>query len=719
MPTDRRLIIASNRLPFVIQRDRGEPTLQQTCGGLASALGAVHRRGTNVWVGWPGECDALAVDERARLEGWFRQKRVVPIDLTAGDLAGYYDGVCNSVLWPVFHSLLDRLPIAFPEFETYRAINERFADTIVREYRDGDILWIHDYHLLLAPAMVRTRLPHAEIGFFLHTPFPAADVFRALPWRRELLDGVLGSTLVGFQTEHDVRNFQETARLIGGYHTDHCAIIAGGREVRCGSHPIGIDPLRLLASDHRQNADHEDRELALSGRRLFLGVDRLDYSKGISRRLAAFQQLLESRPDLRGQVELLQVAVPSRTHVPSYAQCKQEIEGLVASINARYATADWTPVRYVPRAVSSRDLSRLYKAADVMLVTSLRDGMNLVAKEFVLSRTDEDGVLILSELAGAAEELSESILINPYSVDQLFEAMADALTIERDDRRHRMRLLRQRVARGTVDTWMDRFLCDLLRPAGSGCAARAHVVEDVRRSVLAGEEIALVLQYEHVLVPPSHCAEPFRPDPELLDLFRRLTGFPGMAVHVVSGFDHETLDRWFESAPVTIWAEHGLWRRDRDGYRWKRTEWVSLDWTDDVRELLEQFARQTPGALVDECGTEFLWDFSRAERVHGRSQAQLLTALLRDGAVTMGFVVSEQPHAIHVAPAGVSFDRTVQRIRQLSGSRHRPVIFDDAERDRHDGHAVREMLRRLVDAPPAPALVPVAQDWTMMPFRTA
>ena len=413
MSARARLIIASNRLPFTVQRQSGKVELLPTTGGLAAALGGVHKRLDNVWVGWPGDGSSLNDSELAELDTRLRNERIVPVSLSSAELDAYYDGICNSVLWPVFHYLIDRLPVELPDFQTYRTVNERFAATVVAEHRRGDMLWIHDYHLLLAPAMIRTRIPDAQIGFFLHTPFPSADVFRVLPWHRELLDGVLGATLVGFQTRRDASNFADTIRTLTEYDVDERAITAARREIRFGPYPIGIDPLRMQSESRASLSGPclEPRPVN-EGCRLFVGVDRLDYTKGLLRRLAAFEHLLAENPELRGHVELLQIAVPSRGQVPSYISFKQDVDALVARINARFETPAWTPVRYLQRSLSPMELSALYRAADVMLVTSLRDGMNLVAKEFVASRDDDDGVLILSELAGAAEELREAVPLN-------------------------------------------------------------------------------------------------------------------------------------------------------------------------------------------------------------------------------------------------------------------------------------------------------------------
>ena len=682
MPAHRRLVIASNRLPFTVESVRSRLELRTTTGGLASALAAVHQHGDNVWVGWPGDCSALDERARAELDVTLEQRRFVPIALSGRELVDYYDGICNAALWPVLHYQLERLPLNFSPFEAYRAVNERFADALISRHRPGDILWIHDYHLMLVPAMVRRRLPDAQIGFFLHTPFPAGDVFRVLPWRRELLDGILGATLVGFQTAGDAANFGATLRGLMGYAVDASGVIADGRRVDFGTYPVGIDADRL------RDGGRPTRRFTRTDCRLFVGVDRLDYTKGIPLRLAAFERLLAAHQSLRGGVQLLQVAVPSREHVPAYGTLRREVEALIARVNVRFGTPSWTPVRYFPESLPPADLAALYRAADVMLVTSLRDGMNLVAKEFVSSRDDEDGVLVLSELTGAAGELQEALTVNPYSVDDLVDTMVHALEMDTEERRSRMVALRLRTAGHTVQNWADRFTCDI-NAATTGCLNRpAAAAETIRGSIERGIHVSLVLPFEGILVPDARDASRSGPDPELMHLLRELTVRSGLTVHLVTGFDHELIDEWFDRVPAVLWAEHGLWRREAGGRRWRLTQWTASEWVDDVRQLMEQFVTSTPGAFVEARPTALTWHFGRADAAFGQSQAQTLAALLRDAADFLGYEVSASAGVVEVRAAGLSLHRTVQKIIEMNQS-HQVAFVGGAG----DAAAIREALR--------------------------
>jgi trehalose 6-phosphate synthase/phosphatase len=718
-----RLVIASNRLPLSAECENGELRVQPATGGLASALGAVHAHQETTWIGWPGDLSAVRPDDRKELLACLERRRIVPVELTPHEASGYYDGFCNGVLWPVFHYLIERLPLGTPDWPLYRAINERFADAVVSTYGSGDTIWLHDYHLLLAPALVRRRLPHARIGFFLHTPFPPTDVFSVLPWRRELLEGMLGATLVGFQTETDAAHFGEAVAALTDCQPDRACIVAGERQVRFGAYPIAIDAGRLAASPEA-DSDVPSEPLigAPPGCKMLLGVDRLDYTKGIPRRLAAYQQFLSDHEEWRGRVQMIQVAVPSRGHVPEYQVFRRQVESLVLAINESFGTPDWIPVQYLHRRVCDRTLSSLYRSADVMLVTSLRDGMNLVAKEFIASRADEDGVLILSEFAGAARELREALIVNPFAVDQMAATIARALSLDEAARGDRMRALRRRVQGQTVERWVTRFTNDLARAASDETPHLDHRRTALEASAADPARTSLVFLYEESLVPSLAAGEPACPDPEILQLLGDLSMRAGYTVHVVSRRDLDTVDSWFAGVPATIWAEYGLWCRESRGRRWRRTSWSANDWITDVRELLDQFTATTPGAFVEEQPATLIWHFGRAERIHGQAQAQSLLALLRDASAAVGVEPIVTGSRVEIRPAGVGRVQGIQHIVGQCAADHRIFLFhgtpaspdliaalrpcdvalgvsDDEPLDASglDGRRLRHMLHQLVE----------------------
>jgi trehalose 6-phosphate synthase/phosphatase len=463
MPQADRLIIASNRLPVTARADGEDVIVEPAGGGVATGLRSLHERSDSVWVGWPGDVSGLPRRARTKLADVWTAQRIAPVPMRHAEVSAFYDSFCNGVLWPLFHYSIDRIPTASAEWDVYREINARFAAAIAAQYRPGDVVWIHDYHLMLVPAMLRFRLPDAAIGFFLHIPFPAAEVFRVLPWRREIVEGILGATLIGFHTDAYARHFVDAVRGLSVHSVEGRTAIVGDRTAQIGAYAMGVDAAWFSATASEPEVVQAAAAMrGTADRQLLVGVDRLDYTKGIPRRLMAYERLLRDNPDLRGRVQLIQLAVPSRGGVASYQQFRHEVEELVGRINGALGTVGWTPIRYLHQSMSPKQLVALYRAADVMLVTPIRDGMNLVAKEFIASRVDEDGVLVLSEFAGASCELRESLIVNPYLVEDMAAAMTRALTMDAAERRRRMAALRQRVASRDRDWWADSFTRDLV-----------------------------------------------------------------------------------------------------------------------------------------------------------------------------------------------------------------------------------------------------------------
>ncbi len=470
-----RVLIVSNRLPAVLRVKEGDASLAPAAGGLATAMGTVHDQGRHVWIGSLGESSRLTAAQRADIGTRLAARRLRDVGLSAQQVRAYYEEFSNGVLWPLFHYMPDRIPLDSRGWQTYRDVNARFADVIVEEHQPGDVIWVHDYQLLLLPGLLRQRLPAARIGFFLHIPFPSFEVFRMLPWREALARGMLGADLIGFHTESYARYFAHALRYALQLQPAEHSVCVGSRTVRIRAFPLGIDAVAYdrLAADPAVEKERVRIREGTGGRQLIVGVDRLDYTKGIPRRLLAFERMLERDASARDRVRLIQVAVPSRSAVETYKAFRKQLDELVGRINGRFGTAASVPIHYLYRAVTPPQLVGLYRAADVMAVTPLRDGMNLVAKEFIASRTDDDGVLLLSEFAGAAEELREAVQVNPNDIDAVADALASALTMAPEERRTRMRALRERVRSQTVQRWAETFLDELTRTTDGGSAGAA------------------------------------------------------------------------------------------------------------------------------------------------------------------------------------------------------------------------------------------------------
>jgi trehalose 6-phosphate synthase/phosphatase len=678
-------LIAANRLPVTVGAGTHGIELVPSSGGLATGLGAWHERSNSLWFGWPGQTRETAAPDEALLAP-LRALRMVPIQLSSSQVEGHYHGYANRVLWPLFHYSIDRLPIDGDGWIEYREVNEAFAREIAREYRPGDSIWIHDYHLLLLPALLRQRLPHAQIGFFLHIPFPSSEVFRVLPHRREILQGLLGADLIGFHTFGYMRHFMTSLLHVDGVEADVDRLTVAGRHVQVAVFPMGIDSARFaaLAGDPDVRARVEAIRRDAGGRTIVLGVDRLDYTKGIPRRLEAIARLLDRDPALRDRMRYVQVAVPSRGEVDSYQRFRRGVEEAVGRLNGSYATLQSLPIHYVHQSVSTRELVALYCAADVMLVTPLRDGMNLVAKEFAASRIDEDGVLVLSEFAGAAAELHGAVSVNPYDIHALADAISRALSMRAEERRARIRALRRQVSATDVFAWADRFVRQLhsvrsdpprlYMPPAPGAAA---AVARAGRS----HAIRLLLDYDGTLVPLARSPELAVPDDEVMRLLERLAASPGVAVDMVSGRPRQFLERWFGHLPISLWAEHGFWHRGRSIERWEAAAPLTSTWITRVRPILEQFVASTPGSRVEMKSASMAWHYRGAARDVGRRQAHELRLLLGDLLSNQPLEVLEGKKVIEIRLRGVSKALVARRIRAENDPDSTIVAIGDDQSD--------------------------------------
>jgi len=461
-----RLILVSNRLPFALEpAGDGQWSVKPSPGGLVSALGPVLRGRGGTWIGWPGvagEIPDAPFAEATRDAGY----EVVSVALSEAERDEFYYGYSNEVIWPLFHDLQSFCHFEPAFWETYKAVNERYAEAIARHCQPGDFIWVHDYHLMYVAQALRERGVHAALTFFLHIPFPPYDIFAKLPQQQRLLRALLQFDLLGFQTRRDLRNFLQCVRRVmpeGNLLPSHKlqVIRFDKRKIRAGRFPIGIDFESFEKGAVSEEVARRARELraAFPGCQLMLGVDRLDYSKGIPERLRAFRDALERYEELRGRVVLIQNVVPSRVEIPRYHEFKDRIDRLVGDINGRFSTDTWLPVHYRFRSLDRDDLLAHYRACEIALVTPLKDGMNLVAKEYCACCVDKNGVLILSQFAGAAEQLKRgALLVNPYDVEQVADTILKAFRMSRAERSARMKRMRRAVSNENVFRWVDSFL---------------------------------------------------------------------------------------------------------------------------------------------------------------------------------------------------------------------------------------------------------------------
>jgi trehalose 6-phosphate synthase/phosphatase len=665
----KRTIIVSNRLPVTVHREEGRLAMQPSIGGLATGLSSLFRGEERLWIGWPGlPADDLQPEEERllaeRLEG---AERCWPVRLTSEELRRYYHGFCNGTLWPLFHYFPAFARYEQPSWEAYHWVNERFRDAVLEAMHPGDTVWIHDYQLLLLPEMIRAKRREATLGLFLHIPFPSVELFRLLPWRDELLRGMLGADLLGFHTYDYVRHFTAALRTLLGIESSFGNIPHAGRLVQADAFPMGIDYRRFAGALRSWRVQKEMRSLRglRDGRKTILSVDRLDYSKGIPNRLAAFDRFLADNPAYQRRVKLVMIVAPSRAQAPYYRELQREVNVLVSSINGRFATPDWTPVKYFSRPFPFEKLVPLYAIADVLLVTPMRDGMNLIAKEYIAARSDRRGVLILSETAGAAQELGEALIVNPNDVGEMAAAMRTALEMQPWEQRVRNRHMSARLKRYDAARWASDFLerLNAVRWSNASRAVR-RLEEPAAKALLESYRLAdsrlLLLDYDGTLVPFADRPEKARPDRELRRLLRRLAANPANEVVLVSGRDRTWLAKWFASCAVGMVAEHGAWWKTRNG-TWRRQVNPGTDWKKSLRPLFELAADRTPGSLVEEKEFALAWHFRLADPELAGHRLGELKEALRELIANRDLSLQEGKKVLELKPASYTKGQAVRR----------------------------------------------------------
>ncbi len=471
----KRLIIVSNRLPLVVsQNTDGGWQIKPGSGGLVTALAPVLKNRGGLWIGWPGNPKGdRKGDRKLDLEKLLQDASkdcgytFKPVLVTKDEVDGYYYGFSNQILWPLFHDFQTRCNFSPDYWNVYTRVNEKFAQVIAQNTDAGDDhIWVHDYHLMALAKPLREIGVTSKIGFFLHIPFPPLDLFLKLPWRFQILENLLSFDLIGFQTQRDRRNFVQCIEaMLNDIQTEGedrvLDLKVNGRHVRIGNFPISIDYEEFARKAESAEVEKRLGEIKsmFKTQHLVLGVDRLDYTKGIPDRLIAFRNALERFPDLRSKISLIQIVVPSRVSIPEYNELKNEIERLVSEINGEFTQPGWIPIHYIFNSVDRTELVALYRAADIALITPLKDGMNLIAKEYCASNINENGVLILSEFAGAAGQLYENaLLVNPYDIESMAEKIYEACRMGPEERKRRMRALRKNVKTSDIFWWVDSFL---------------------------------------------------------------------------------------------------------------------------------------------------------------------------------------------------------------------------------------------------------------------
>lgn len=662
-----KLVIVSNRLPITVRLVDGRPVLQPSVGGLATGLAPFHQSQNSVWVGWPG-VDLEEVRDAEAIQQELREHRCYPVFLSRREFVNYYQGFSNNTLWPLFHYFVQYTIYRNDYWQAYKKVNQAFCETVLKIAEETDTIWVHDYHLLLLPKLLRDRLPEANIGFFLHIPFPSSEVFRLLPWREEILEGMLGADLIGFHTYDYARHFLTSVRRLLGYDqffTGKLVISVRDRVVRVDVFPMGIDFDRFASMAAKPEVQSAMREIRarVGDRRVILSVDRLDYTKGLIERLDAYDLFLERYPEYREKVVLIIKVVESRTGIKQYEQIKRTLDEAVGRINRKYGTISWTPILYLGQFLPETDLVALYALADVALITPLRDGMNLIAKEFLATKTEGRGVLILSELAGAANELREALIVNPNNREQIAEAIKTALTMPEEEQKERNRVMRKRLQRYNVVRWAEDFLEGLATIKKlQKMLATKHLTGEIKARFLSSyrqsQRRLLLLDYDGTLVPFSLSPAQAVPDPELMEILERLTQEKKNEVVIVSGRKREVLETWFGHLGVGLVAEHGAWIKER-WKDWQTIEPLDDSWKEEIRRVLELYVERTPGSFVEEKTFSLVWHYRRVDREFGEVRVGELKETLLQLTGNLNLEILEGDKLIEVRPVGISKGRAV------------------------------------------------------------
>jgi trehalose 6-phosphate synthase/phosphatase len=694
MMTERhmsRLIIISNRLPFSIEMREGEPTIRQSSGGLVSALKSYFEReihndeyAQRIWV---GSMDASEEDWKKARAGQSLNKdfEIEPIFPDAKTYNNYYNGFSNSTLWPLFHYFPSMVEFKKDFFEDYRKQNQQFADHIYKIYQQGDVIWVHDYQLMLLPDMLRRVLPDATIGFFLHIPFPSYELFRLLPteWKKQLMQGVMGADLVGFHTHDYVQHFIQSAKMILQVESQFNTIYYGNRMVKADQFPIGIDyqKFREACIDETVVGICTALEEKFIGEKIIFSVDRLDYTKGLNYRLDGFDRFLRAHPEWREKIIFILNVIPSRDSINSYNEMKRSIEEQVSTINGKYSTLHWQPIIYRYNHLSFEELCALYQAADAALITPLRDGMNLVAKEYVASCIDK-GVLILSELTGAASELNEALLVNPTDTEEVAEAIHKAMVMPLVEQRSRLSYLQRRTAEYDVHKWINDFTDQLIITKKEQEVLKVDILTEAHsKKILEDFEKAtrrcILLDYDGTLAPYQKMPSMAAPSEELMQLLAGLTLDPDNDIVIISGRDVDTLQRWLGKLPLNMIAEHGASIKYKDG-TWDQPAQINTEWKEQVRPLMQLFVDRCAGSFIEEKKTTLAWHYrnTNAELGFVRSR-ELRNSLLQLTANTLLQVIDGNK-VLEVRMVGVDKGAAANKLLSYLNPDFVMAIGDDA-----------------------------------------
>lgn len=677
-----KLILVTNELPYVITRDdKGEliPGIKET--GLPIGMSPYNMEKNCIWFGSPGvDKEDLNKQERVDMVQLLRDLNCYPVCLTREERRKYLDGFCHRTIWPLFHYFTQNAIYDDKHWEAYVKTNRRFADTVYEHLEDGDRVWIQNYQLMLLPGLIRKKNLNISIGFFLHIPFPSYEIFRLLPWRTEILEGLLGADLVGFHTYDYERHFMSCVRRLLGYDSVLNRIHLEERIVKVEFFPLGVDYQKFHTTTLQKLSSTSisplrktlmDQNLIGDGKKIILSIDRLDYTKGIARRLRAFELFLEKYSKYRGKVNLLLYVTPSRESVEQYKILKRELDELVGRINSRFGNISWIPIRYFYRHIPFDEIIELYIASDIALVTPVRDGMNLIAKEFIACKTDGKGVLIISEMAGASKEMSEAIIVNPNNQMEMADAIKEALVMPEKEQMTRNESMQKRLKRYNEEKWATDFLNSLdevrkIQEINLTRKINPALREHINIKYSSSSQRIFFLDYDGTLTGFHKDPQEAYPDQELYTILKNLTGSDKNRVIIISGRDKETLSKWFPIEwKLGFIAEHGVWSKE-PGTEWVMMEQIDKNWMDIIKPTLEFYVDRTPRSFIEQKNYSLVWHYRDADPDLGEIRSWELKDHMKEMTSNLNLEIMDGDKVIEIKNSGINKGRaSIHKIGEL------------------------------------------------------
>ncbi len=669
-----KIIIIANRLPVRIERRDEQFSIERSEGGLATGLGSLETEAEKYWIGWPG---IYTEDEKEKEEitDSLHTLNFHPVFLSAEQIENYYEGYSNSTIWPLCHYFFSFIEYRADYWEAYRQVNALFCSEALSFIGDDDIVWVQDYQLMLLPGMLRKEKPNASIGYFHHIPFPSYELFRVLPEREEVLEGLLGADLIGFHTYDYMRHFISAIYRVLDLNCTLDEVTLQERIVHVDAFPMGIN-YELYHNaptlpEVKKKADMLKNKLG--DKTVILSVDRLDYSKGILHRLTGFAQFLQNHQEYHEKVSLAMIVVPSRDSVDIYADLKTKIDQSIGEINGKYSRLGWTPIFYFYRSFTFEELIAMYDISDIALVTPLRDGMNLVAKEYLASKCNEPGVLILSEMAGAAIELQDAIIINPNDTDQIENAILQALTMTSEEKNKRLQKMQKKISRDNVKKWANDFVIELQSIKAQNKDILQKIVgkrqlNQIKSAYDEASSRLLLLDYDGTLSPFVENPENAVPSERLLEMLQSMIGDEKNKVVINSGRNHQILDKWFEGLNLDFAAEHGIFYKENG--KWQKNLHEEVVWDDEIIEIIQHTIDKTPRSYLEQKDASLVWHYRKVDVWLAELRAQQLINALIGPCTRLNLQIVPGNKIVEIKPP--DFNKGSETLRRLE---QRPYDF--------------------------------------------